>query len=183
MSTLTRDVIIDALRQVPYPGLTRDVVSFGMVQQVAVCDGRVKVQLGLHTRDEKLVGQLASSIRDALEPLGATNVAVEVVPPKPAPKAPPVARAGTPDPWADQVKLAAVRHVIAVGAGKGGVGKSTVAQTSPSLSHATACARACSTPTSTGRASRFSSGWKTVRDECACRRTSTFSRSKRSACH
>jgi ATP-binding protein involved in chromosome partitioning len=36
-------------------------------------------------------------------------------------------RAGTPDPWADQVRLNTVRHVIAVGAGKGGVGKSTVA--------------------------------------------------------
>jgi ATP-binding protein involved in chromosome partitioning len=34
---------------------------------------------------------------------------------------------GTPDPWSDQVRLASVRHVIAVGAGKGGVGKSTVA--------------------------------------------------------
>ncbi len=127
MSTLTRDVITDALRHVPYPGLTRDLVSFGMVQQVAVCDGRVKVQLGLHTRDETLLSKLSSSIRDALQPLGAHEVAIEVVPPKPAPAAAPVARAGTPDPWADQVKLAAVRHVIAVGAGKGGVGKSTVA--------------------------------------------------------
>jgi ATP-binding protein involved in chromosome partitioning len=36
---------------------------------------------------------------------------------------------GTPrrDPWAGQVRLARVRRVIAVGAGKGGVGKSTVA--------------------------------------------------------
>ena len=127
MSTLNRDVITDALRHVPYPGLTRDLVSFGMVQHVAVCDGRVKVQLGLHTRDQALLDQIGTSIRDALQPLGATEVAVEVVPPTPAPKAPPVARAGTPDPWADQVKLSAVRHVIAVGAGKGGVGKSTVA--------------------------------------------------------
>lgn len=127
MSTLTRDVITDALRHVPYPGLTRDLVSFGMVQQVAVCDGHVKVQLGLHTRDETLLDKLSSSIRDALQPLGATEVAIEVVPPKPAPAVAPVARAGIPDPWADQVKLAAVRHVVAVGAGKGGVGKSTVA--------------------------------------------------------
>ena len=125
-ATLTRDAITDALRHVPYPGLTRDLVSFGMVQHVAVCDGRVKVQLGMHTHDEKLVGQLNRSITAALQPLGATDVAVEVVPPKPAPAKAPVAR-GTPDPWADQVKLASVKHVVAVGAGKGGVGKSTVA--------------------------------------------------------
>jgi metal-sulfur cluster biosynthetic enzyme len=35
---LTRDVVTDALRRVPYPGLTRDIVSFGMVRHVAVCD-------------------------------------------------------------------------------------------------------------------------------------------------
>ncbi len=124
--TLTRDAITDALRRVPYPGLTRDLVSFGMVQHVAVCDGRVKVQLGLHTHDDTLVGQLEQRITAALQPLGATEIAVEIVPPKPAPATAPVAR-GTPDPWADQVKLASVKHVIAVGAGKGGVGKSTVA--------------------------------------------------------
>jgi ATP-binding protein involved in chromosome partitioning len=97
-----------------------------MVQQVAVCDGRVKVQLGMHTRDGKLIEQLDRSITDALLPLGATDVVVEIVPPKPAPAKAPTAR-GTPDPWAEQVKLASVKHVIAVGAGKGGVGKSTVA--------------------------------------------------------
>jgi len=86
----------------------------------------VKVQLGMHTRDGKLLGQLDRSIADALLPLGATDVVVEIVPPKPAPAKAPIAR-GTPDPWAEQVKLASVKHVIAVGAGKGGVGKSTVA--------------------------------------------------------
>ena len=123
---LTRDAITDALRHVPYPGLTRDLVSFGMVQHVAICDGRVRVQLGMHTRDESLVAQLSQRITEALQPLGAIDVTVEIVPPKPAPAAAPVAR-GTPDPWAGQVKLARVRHVVAVGAGKGGVGKSTVA--------------------------------------------------------
>lgn len=123
---LTREVITDTLRHVPYPGLTRDLVSFGMVQHVAVCDGRVKVELGMHTRDDQLVAQLERSIVDALHPLGASDVAVEIVPPKPAPKQAPVPH-GTPDPWAGQVKLASVKHVVAVGAGKGGVGKSTVA--------------------------------------------------------
>jgi ATP-binding protein involved in chromosome partitioning len=61
---------------------------------------------------------------DVLTALGATSVKVEIVPPR-APL--PLARRGVPDPWADQVRLASVRHIIAVGAGKGGVGKSTVA--------------------------------------------------------
>ena len=97
-----------------------------MVEHVSVCDGRVKVTLGLHTHDASVLAELEARIYYALRPLGATSVAVEIVAPKPAPAAIPTKR-GTPDPWADQVRLARARHVIAVGAGKGGVGKSTVA--------------------------------------------------------
>jgi ATP-binding protein involved in chromosome partitioning len=124
-TALTADAVTDALRRVPYPGLTRDLVSFGMVEHVDVEDGRVAIRLGVHTRDAARIGALERSIESALQPLGATTVAVELVPPRPNTALP--LRAGTPDPWADQVRLSRVRHVIAVGAGKGGVGKSTVA--------------------------------------------------------
>jgi len=125
LSALTADAVSEALRQVPYPGLTRDIVSFGMVEHVDVRDGRVDVRLGVHTRDAQALATLEHSIQEALRPLGATGVSVRIVPPAPSTALP--LRAGTPDPWSDQIRLATVRHVIAVGAGKGGVGKSTVA--------------------------------------------------------
>jgi len=122
---LTGEAVTEALRRVPYPGLTRDLVSFGMVESVAVLDGRVTVRLGVHTRNEDVRAALDERIRSALLDLGAVTVEVELVAPKPATALP--VRPGTSDPWAEQVRLASVRHVIAVGAGKGGVGKSTVA--------------------------------------------------------
>ena len=121
---LTADTVTNALGRVAYPGLSRDLVSFGMVRHVSVCDGRVKVILALQSRDASVPDKLADAIRDVLEPLGATAVAVEIVAPES--RATPSAR-GTPDPWADQVRLTGIRHIVAVGAGKGGVGKSTVA--------------------------------------------------------
>ena len=121
---LTGERVREALATVRYPGLSRDLVSFGMVEHVSVCDGRVKVRLAVATRDPGIPARLRAGITDALQPLGATSVSVEIAPPSPLPR--PTAR-GTPDPWSDQVRLAAVRHVVAVGAGKGGVGKSTVA--------------------------------------------------------
>ena len=124
-TALTADTVSDALGRVPYPGLTRDLVSFGMVEHVSVCGSQVSVRLGMHTRDANALATLERTIESALRPLGATAVAVQIVPPKPTGALP--LRAGTPDPWADQVRLSRVRDVIAVGAGKGGVGKSTVA--------------------------------------------------------
>lgn len=123
-SSLTPAIVTDALRGVAYPGLSRDLMSFGMVQDVSVCDSRVKIRLALRTRDESIPTRLDAAITEALRPLGATSVAVEIGTPAAAPA--PAAR-GTPDPWSDQVRLSSVRHVVAVGAGKGGVGKSTVA--------------------------------------------------------
>jgi ATP-binding protein involved in chromosome partitioning len=121
---VTVERVKETLKMVCYPGLRRDLVSFGMVKHVAVCDGRVKVQLAIRTTDATIPPRLRTAIEAALLPIGATSVAVEIVPPsaRPTPARPTVA-----DPWADQVRLSSVRHVIAVGAGKGGVGKSTVA--------------------------------------------------------
>jgi len=123
-SDLTAERVRAALGEVTYPGLTRDLVSFGMVRDVSVCGTNVKITLGLRVSDPSIPAQLDHAITERLATLGATLVAVVIEPPAPAPM--PTHR-GTPDPWSDQVRLAAARHVIAVGAGKGGVGKSTVA--------------------------------------------------------
>lgn len=130
---LDTDSVRAALGEVPYPGLSRNLGSFGMIKHVSVCGTQVKVQLSLRTDDSSIPDRLGIAVRDKLSSIGATLITVEIVKPDPAPRPlPQVAqarapRAGVPDPWADQVRLGTVRHVVAVGAGKGGVGKSTVA--------------------------------------------------------
>jgi metal-sulfur cluster biosynthetic enzyme len=109
--SLTPDRVTDALGSVLYPGLTRDLVSFGMVQHVSVCDDRVKVQLSVRTTDAEMPARLTAAVEAALLPMGAASVAVEIVAPAPQPR--PAAH-GTPDPWSGQVRLASVRHVVAV---------------------------------------------------------------------
>jgi len=127
------DAVQKALRDVAYPGMTRDLVSFGMVQNVRVCDRRVSVDIALRTEDPSIPARIRESVGSRLAEIGATMVTVEIVKPEPAtrplprPSGAPAQRAGVPDPWADRARLASVRDVIAVGAGKGGVGKSTVA--------------------------------------------------------
>jgi ATP-binding protein involved in chromosome partitioning len=121
---ITVDDVTEALRTVRFPGLSRDVVSFGMLKHVSVCGSLVKVRLAFHSADASIPARLQAAIEAAVRPLGASAVGVEIIPPR---ADLPVARRGTPDPWAEQVRLRDVSHTIAVGAGKGGVGKSTIA--------------------------------------------------------
>ncbi len=115
MASITKDQIIDALRGVQDPELHRDLVSLGMVKEVALCDGIARVQVELTAPACPLKEPIRRDIEAAVMRLGGiSRVEVEF-------SARVQARASAPRP------LPGVKNVIAVGAGKGGVGKSTVA--------------------------------------------------------
>ncbi|HEU5209936.1 MAG TPA: Mrp/NBP35 family ATP-binding protein [Longimicrobiales bacterium] len=118
-SSLTEEQVRAALARVPYPGLKRDIVSLRLVRSVAVRNGRVHVSLVLSTTREDVPDLLRAAIRERLAEAGAVRTEVQIVPPE--------RRGGKLDPWADRARLPGVKRVVAVGAGKGGVGKSTVA--------------------------------------------------------
>ncbi|HZR78793.1 MAG TPA: iron-sulfur cluster assembly protein, partial [Chthoniobacterales bacterium] len=48
---ISEEQVRDALRAVRYPGFSRDIVSFGILKNVHIGDGEVKVQLALATND------------------------------------------------------------------------------------------------------------------------------------
>ncbi|MCC6929070.1 MAG: Mrp/NBP35 family ATP-binding protein [Gemmatimonadaceae bacterium] len=116
---LTEQQVRDALAEVAYPGLRRDIVALGLVRSVAVRDGRVHVSLTLSTEREEVPGLLRAAIVERLQLAGAVRTEVQLL----TPERKPVER----DPWARQGRLPGAQRIIAVGAGKGGVGKSTVA--------------------------------------------------------
>jgi ATP-binding protein involved in chromosome partitioning len=127
-ASLTPDAVRAALAEVPYPGLSRDLVSFGIVRHVAACDGRVRVDLAVRTPDASIPERLRAAVVERLTALGAIAVDVTVREPDAVTRpAPPTAPRATRDPWAEQTRLGNVGRVLAVGAGKGGVGKSTIA--------------------------------------------------------
>ena len=116
---LTESAARAALTDVSYPGLKRDIVSLGLVRSVTVRDGRVHVSLTLSTDRAEVPDQLRAAIRTRLAAAGAVRSEVQIQPPE--------RKSANRDPWAGRRRLPRVGHVIAVGAGKGGVGKSTVA--------------------------------------------------------
>lgn len=119
-SNLTEERARAALEQVFYPGLKRDIVSLRLVRSVTVRNGRVHVSLVLSTSRDDVPDLLRTAIRERLKEAGAVRSEVQIVPPE---RHDGMRR----DPWADRARLPGVKRVVAVGAGKGGVGKSTVA--------------------------------------------------------
>ena len=116
---LTEASVREALAEVVYPGLRRDIVSLGMVRAISVQDDRVHVSLTLVSERPEVPELLRRAIDERVLRLGAVRCEVQVL----TPERSVLAR----DPWSGQAKLPGARRIVAVGAGKGGVGKSTVA--------------------------------------------------------
>ena len=109
--------MLAALGQVQDPDLHRDLVSLGMIENLAVSDGRVSFSLILTTSACPLKAQIEDDCRAAVLAVpGVREVAIQTGSRVRKPK----------DPTADRKALPGVAHVIAIGSGKGGVGKSTV---------------------------------------------------------
>ena len=122
-SVLTPDLILERLRSVKYPGYSRDIVSFGLVKDMAIDGSRVTVRLALTTADAAIPKQIEETVVAALEAIpGVSEAAVQID------LSAPVAKALQADAGAlPQTRIEGITHVIAVASGKGGVGKSTVA--------------------------------------------------------
>lgn len=132
--TQTRDTILEALRSLTLPD-GGDPVSRDMVRALKVEGG--KISFVLEAESPELARRM-EPVRLACEGLvrklpGVEQVSVALTAHGPAPKAPPAAAppslkiGGHPTPQAGPMNPSGVKRIIAVGSGKGGVGKSTVA--------------------------------------------------------
>ena len=120
---MTSEDLLAQLKNVKYPGFSRDIVSFGLVKSAAFHDGVAHVSLSITTSDPKVPKQLRDEVeRSLLSLAGVSRATVEVA--VQAAKAP----AGpTGLPGAKPGASSGIRHAIAIASGKGGVGKSTFA--------------------------------------------------------
>ena len=123
----SHDEIRDALRAVIDPELRRDIVELGMVRSIQEPEpGRVDVVVSLTTPGCPIRSHFEKGVQEAvgrLDGVKLVNVGFDVLSPdeKQGLQARLGRQGGLP-----QGALAAVKNVICVGSGKGGVGKSTV---------------------------------------------------------
>ncbi len=118
---ITSETVSRRLKQVKYPGFTRDIVSFGIVKDIKVNErGGVGISLVFPKSDPEVQKLIEEQVRTAvLETPGVGEVSIET---KSREKSQP-----HPSSQAAESKLPDIKYYIAVASGKGGVGKSTIA--------------------------------------------------------
>ena len=117
-TTVDREAVLNALRVVVDPDLHKDIVTLGFVKDISVQSGQVGLTIELTTPACPVKDQLREQAAAAVRALpGVTGVEVRMTAN--------VRSASMPE--TGRTPLPGVKNVIAVGAGKGGVGKTTVA--------------------------------------------------------
>ena len=115
---ITESAVLDALKVVRDPDLNRDIVSLKFIKNLKIDGGAVAFTIELTTPACPVKDQMRDQARAAVAALpGVTSVDIEMTAQ--------VRSTGSPD--AGRAAVPGVKNIIAVGAGKGGVGKTTVA--------------------------------------------------------
>lgn len=113
---VTVDQVLTSLRTVVDPELHKDIVSMGMIKDLAITEGKVSFNLELTTPACPFNSEIEQDVRTAISNIGVENLDLKVT-----------ARVMEGRAISMDELIPDVKNIIAVASGKGGVGKTTIA--------------------------------------------------------
>jgi len=112
---MTNEIVNSALSKVLYPGFTKDIVTFGFVNNITINGNDVSFNVDITSSAPEVAQQITDDATTELKAVGAANVTCNIQAPQ-MPEAPkPKSKNIAPH----------VKNFLMVSSGKGGVGKST----------------------------------------------------------
>src|SRR6188472_3427359 len=109
------DMVLSALKKVIDPELHKDIVSMGMIKEMAINNNKISFTLELTTPACPFNSEIEQDVRNAISDLGIKDLDLKVT-----------ARVMEGRSISLDELLPGVKNIIAVASGKGGVGKTTV---------------------------------------------------------
>lgn len=111
---MDKDRIISLLKQINYPGYNRDIVSFGIINNLSLKGDKLLLQLNLKA-DSEIIDKIKNSIKNNLKKeFNNLEINIEII------------TSNEQHNIVGDIKtLSKVKNIVAIASGKGGVGKST----------------------------------------------------------
>ena len=114
---MTQETVLEALKNVTYPGFTKDIVTFGFVKDINVKGKNVSLTIDITSSADEVKAQLTDEATTELKKAGFENININIKAPQP------------PKQMSNSVSgkniAPHVKSFVMVSSGKGGVGKST----------------------------------------------------------
>ncbi len=114
---MTQESVLEALKNVTYPGFTKDIVTFGFVKDINVEGKSVSLTIDITSSADEVKAQLTDEATTELKKAGFENIDIKIKAPQP------------PKQMSNSVSgkniAPHVKSFVMVSSGKGGVGKST----------------------------------------------------------
>ena len=116
---MTQENVLEALKNVTYPGFTKDIVTFGFVKDIRVDGTAVGLTVDITSSADEVKAQITDEATAELKKIGFENISINIVAPQ-APKQMSNSVSGK--------NIAPhVKNFVMVSSGKGGVGKTSFA--------------------------------------------------------
>ncbi|EIF50167.1 MULTISPECIES: Mrp/NBP35 family ATP-binding protein [Sulfurovum] len=114
---MTQENVLEALKNVTYPGFTKDIVTFGFVKDIVINGDTIGLTIDITSSADEVKAQLRLEATNELNKLGFKDVNINITAPE-APKQMSNSVSGK--------NIAPhIKNFVMVSSGKGGVGKST----------------------------------------------------------
>ncbi|MBL8904060.1 MAG: P-loop NTPase, partial [Rhizobiales bacterium] len=125
MTDITKEMVLAALKRIAAPDGRGNIVSAGLVSEIAIFEGKVMFALNAEPQHMKSMEALRAVVEKRVSELPGVNKALVAL----TAEQQPARTAGPKVSSSQQLRqgVPGVKHLVAVASGKGGVGKSTTA--------------------------------------------------------